>query len=308
MPRVSIIVPNYNHEPFLKERIDTILDQTFQDFELILLDDCSTDESRIILEQYRNHPKVSHIVFNEKNSGSAFKQWDKGIELATGELIWIAESDDFSDNLFLERLVPVFDNDSKCVLAFCYALTTDIDGVPIGIHPYHRELGSYSGGDGWSFIRHYLNKHNYVVNASGALFKRHSYYNLPDFVNPAFKEFKGVGDWLFWIGIASQGSVGILHQGMNYFRQHGTNTTSVLYHSGVGFKESAELFSILKDHKVISYMRWLNIRASNTAALKYKSLGFDNTTISEYLDIWKSSSPIISLWAWLKHVIHRKRY
>lgn len=57
MPTVSVIVPNYCHAPYLEQRIESILQQTFQDFELILLDDCSTDGSREILERYRNHPK-----------------------------------------------------------------------------------------------------------------------------------------------------------------------------------------------------------------------------------------------------------
>lgn len=79
MPTVSVIVPNYCHAPYLEQRIESILQQTFQDFELILLDDCSTDGSREILERYRNHPKVSGIFYNERNSGSPFKQWKKGL-------------------------------------------------------------------------------------------------------------------------------------------------------------------------------------------------------------------------------------
>ena len=63
MPTVSVIVPNYCHAPYLEQRIESILQQTFQDFELILLDDCSTDGSREILERYRNHPKVSGIFY-----------------------------------------------------------------------------------------------------------------------------------------------------------------------------------------------------------------------------------------------------
>ena len=71
-PLVSVIVPNYNYARYLEERIESILAQSFQDFELILLDDCSTDESRSILERYATHPKVSHYVPNEHNSGSPF--------------------------------------------------------------------------------------------------------------------------------------------------------------------------------------------------------------------------------------------
>ena len=95
--KVSIIVPNYNHEKYLDERIQSILNQTYQDFEIIILDDCSTDNSKFVIEKFRNNEHVSHIVYNEQNSGSTFKQWERGFELAKGELIWIAESDDSCD-------------------------------------------------------------------------------------------------------------------------------------------------------------------------------------------------------------------
>src|SRR5580658_382186 len=101
MPTVSVIVPNYNHARFLHRRIDTILAQTFQDFELILLDDCSTDESSSILREYGSDARV-RLEFNEVNSGSPFKQWNKGVRLAQGKYIWMAESDDYAAPRLLE--------------------------------------------------------------------------------------------------------------------------------------------------------------------------------------------------------------
>lgn len=100
---VSIIIPNYNHALFLKQRIESVLNQTFQDFEVIILDDCSTDYSRDIIELYRGHPKVKEIVYNTQNSASPFIQWGKGIDLAEGDYIWIAESDNIVDTKFLQR-------------------------------------------------------------------------------------------------------------------------------------------------------------------------------------------------------------
>ena len=105
MQTVSILIPNYNHALFLQQRIESVLNQTYQDFELIILDDCSTDHSKTIIESYRNHPKVSQIIYNQQNSGSVFKQWRKGIELAIGEYIWIAESDDYAAVDFLQETV-----------------------------------------------------------------------------------------------------------------------------------------------------------------------------------------------------------
>jgi glycosyltransferase involved in cell wall biosynthesis len=72
MPKVSIVIPNYNHATYLGRRVESVLRQTFQDFEVILLDDCSTDDSRSLLSEYACDPRV-RMEFNEKNSGSPFK-------------------------------------------------------------------------------------------------------------------------------------------------------------------------------------------------------------------------------------------
>ena len=83
-PKLSVIVPSYNNGHFLRERIDSILNQSFQDFELIFLDDCSTDNSVAILREYEAHPRVSALVTNARNSGSPFPQWQRGLDLAVG--------------------------------------------------------------------------------------------------------------------------------------------------------------------------------------------------------------------------------
>ena len=132
MSKVSVIVPNYNHGRYLKQRVDSILDQSFQDFELILLDDASSDNSRDVLESYRSNVHVSHIVYNEKNGGTPFKQWDKGIELAKGEWIWIAESDDFADKFFLESLMEIAKDYPNVGFAFSSTYFVNGEGVIIG--------------------------------------------------------------------------------------------------------------------------------------------------------------------------------
>src|ERR1700722_7016247 len=118
MPKVSVVVPNYNHARYLRRRIDSILQQSYQDFELILLDDCSPDNSREILTSYVDDPRV-RIEFNTTNSGSTFKQWNKGVRLAHGEYVWIAESDDYADARLLERLVGILESEPEVVFAYC---------------------------------------------------------------------------------------------------------------------------------------------------------------------------------------------
>jgi len=123
VPKVSVIIPNYNHDRFLTKRIQTILDQTFQDFEIIYLDDASTDESDAAIAPFL--PRLTHVIKNETNSGSPFKQWNKGARLAKGEYLWIAESDDYADKHFLERLVDILDRHPNVGLAYCQSWGVD---------------------------------------------------------------------------------------------------------------------------------------------------------------------------------------
>ena len=131
VPIVSVVVPNYNHSRFLRRRIDTILSQTFQNFELILLDDCSTDDSRSILSSYAGDSRVT-IEFNKTNSGSTFKQWNKGVRLARGKYVWIAESDDYADERLLERLVTRLEENPSSVLCYCRSWRVSADGELCG--------------------------------------------------------------------------------------------------------------------------------------------------------------------------------
>src|SRR6267378_4281709 len=135
-PRVSVVVPNYNHARFLRQRLDSIVGQTFQNFEVILLDDCSTDESRSILSEYARDPRV-RIEFNEKNSGSTFKQWNKGVRLARGKCVWIAESDDYAEPKLLEKLVDRLDADPKTVFSYCRSWRTSADGELSGFSDFY---------------------------------------------------------------------------------------------------------------------------------------------------------------------------
>ena len=115
---VSIIVPNYNHARYLKERLDSIYNQTYRHFEVILLDDCSTDGSVEVLKEYaRKYPENTRLVANEHNSGKVFHQWNKGLELARGEFVWIAESDDFAEPDFLASCVEQLDQEPSRIHA-----------------------------------------------------------------------------------------------------------------------------------------------------------------------------------------------
>ena len=129
-PFVSVIIPNYNYARYLEERISSILNQTFSDFEMILLDDASSDNSTEILKKYKDNPHVSHCIVNGKNSGCVFRQWEKGINLSKGKYIWIAESDDLAAPDFLEKTISALERHPEANLCFCGSYLIDSIGGP----------------------------------------------------------------------------------------------------------------------------------------------------------------------------------
>ena len=188
---VSVIVPNYNHEAYLSQRLDSILNQSYQNFEVIILDYCSTDNSRNVIEQYRTNSKVSHIVYNTVNSGTTFKQWEMGINLSKGTYIWIAESDDWCEPTLLENLVAAIENTPNCTLAYCQSLMINEDERII-YHSHHSKL--VEAIDGKQFVSNYMIERNAVFNASMAVFKKSCFYQ----VFSEYLNYKFCGDWLFW--------------------------------------------------------------------------------------------------------------
>jgi len=230
MPKVSIIVPNFNHAKYLPERLESIYGQTYSNIEVILLDDCSNDDSVAILNDYaKRYPLKTICRFNDVNSGQIFNQWKQGLELATGELVWIAESDDYCSENLLEELVRYFQNQAV-MLAF--ARTKFVRGTqPVEFWTSEEYLSDLNI-DSWEqpFVKsaHMLVKSGWVVknlipNASGALFRNPGKINL--LTHPEWLNLRMCGDWVFYLSIIRGGLVAYSPNATNYYRQHPLNTS-----------------------------------------------------------------------------------
>ena len=103
MHKISIIIPVYNTEHYLKQCIDSVINQSFDNIEIICINDCSTDNSQKILEQYSEKDNRIKIINNSKNIGSAGSR-NKGIELALGDYIAFVDSDDWIDKDYIKKL------------------------------------------------------------------------------------------------------------------------------------------------------------------------------------------------------------
>lgn len=250
---ISVIIPNYNHAAYLEKRINSVLEQSYQQIEVIILDDCSPDNSREVIERYRHHPKVRHIIFNEQNSGSTFRQWKKGMEQAQGEWVWIAESDDYAAPGFLEKLVP-FIND-KAGLIRCASQHVSSSGELLAenaaanmrllISDRHlSELKQPYVISGIEEIKGKLIYYNAIENASGVLIRKKLAQKYLD----ESVAYRLCGDWLLWMNILSESDAAYIPEKLNYFRQHANNVRTASGKSEIETREIKEVRNWLDAH------------------------------------------------------------
>jgi glycosyltransferase involved in cell wall biosynthesis len=227
-PYVSVIVPNYNYGEYLPQRLASIYGQTFRDYEVILLDDASPDGSGAILEQTAREQPLTRYFANDRNSGSPFAQWLKGMDQASGELIWIAEADDFCAPTLLESLLPRM-QDRNVFFGFAHSTPIGPDGNVLGDYrPIYldriakdRWLHSYEATD-HEEIQASLAVANSVPNASAVLFR--NFDAEPEF-RAAVTSMRMCGDWYFYIRAIRGGKVAFRHESLNFHRRHGKTVT-----------------------------------------------------------------------------------
>lgn len=231
--KVSVIVPNYNYEKYLRERLDSILNQSYPIYEIIILDDSSTDESCKVIEEYREkYPLLIKVEKNIINSGNVFSQWEKGITMSSGEFLWIAEADDLSSLEFVETLIKKYELDNSIVMAYTQSEMIDKNGIMTQENYFcytddidEKKWKSDYVESGESEIAERLSVKNTIPNVSAVIFKKNNF-------NRALKKaksYKVAGDWAFYIEVLNQGGkIAYSARSLNKHRRHDNSVTTDL--------------------------------------------------------------------------------
>lgn len=248
-PDVTVVVPNYNYEAYLPERLDSIAEQTFQDFEVVLLDDASPDGSVSVLEDFADRRPGTRVHVNAENSGSPFVQWMRGMDMARSELIWLAEADDRCKPEFLQTLLPLFD-DRNVRIASCASQPVTAEGAIIGDYrPLYLDRITPGRWDHDYVATDHeeantgLGIANSIPNASAVMFRK--FRPEPDFVRE-LTEMRLCGDWYFYVRAMRGGLVGFSAKLLNDHRRHGNTVTHKLEGSLRYFTELATVRSYLE--------------------------------------------------------------
>ena len=252
-PLVSIIVPCFNHASYLKERLDSVINQTYKNIEIILLDDASGDGSDEILSEFQDaHRGICRLIINRTNSGKPFSQWNKGLELARGELVWIAESDDFCSPLFLAKLVPFFRNRGVMLaIGRTHFVSDDGQTKTWSLEQYLPEFGRKFWNKPFiettnRLVQRSWAAHNLVPNASGCIFRQPSSHGIRN--ESWWQDLRVCGDWLFYLDIARGGLVAYEPTAENFYRQHSANSSVSQHKQKIYFEEHVKVAQWIRSH------------------------------------------------------------
>mgnify|MGYP000566951947 FL=1 len=188
-------------------------------------------------------------IYNDKNSGGAFKQWAKGISQAKGDYIWIAEADDYCSKKMLDTLLKPIIKENDIYISYVDTAFTDKKGN-IFLKSIKPEIDIMKTGhwdksyvnDGIDEINNYTFLNNTIANVSSCLIKKDEYRDVYEEAG----QYKQSGDWIFYINIMSKGKVAYTDKVMNYYRVHDTQITSQM-NKQKHFDEIQKVYKYISD-------------------------------------------------------------
>jgi glycosyltransferase involved in cell wall biosynthesis len=275
---VSVVVPNYNYARYLEQRFQSILNQTHQDYEIIFLDDASQDES-VALVREKFGSRINRFEINSGNSGSPFKQWNRGVRLARGEFVWIAEADDTCTAWFLKRMLNALERSPRIGLAYCHTTPIDDAGAVIDAAYFGWYVGELDDrrwhadfvANGRDEVRHYLSRKNTITNVSGVVFRREAYVDI----GYAPEHMRMCGDWLAYCRLLHDWDVAYVSEPMNFHRQHPAKQTHNTVLNLTYFREFLEVQQYLAETFELG-------PAERAAAFRRFMGEWDRLTVSNY--------------------------
>lgn len=216
MPKVSIITAAYNHVDFVRQSVESALNQTYRDFEHIVVDDGTTDGTAEVLQSYGNQIKY----IRQENRG-AHAAINAGIRASSGEYIAILDSDDAWLPQKLERQMPVFDKCPRAGLVYSQAYVMDATG----------RIGNPGVLLGEAVDRERPFEDlltNNRIPVLTAIIKRRCF----DEVGGFSEDLPALADWELWIRIAARWPLVFVPEILALYRDHGRNTSHTLTKNG----------------------------------------------------------------------------
>lgn len=218
---VSVIVASYNHAGYLKARMDGLIKQTYPVIEIIVIDDCSTDNSVSVLQEYESHPNVTLVI--RQTNGGWVNVSNQGVALAKGEYIIFANCDDDCEPNMIDVLMVSMQANPSASIVFCRSILIDENSIVIGDDYYIREPAfkkhcAFDAIIKRDQMNHYLMHSCVIPNLSAAIFRKKAFIQAGGFTS----DYKVCADWDLFFRVVKHADVAYVASALNLFRQHQT--------------------------------------------------------------------------------------
>lgn len=244
IPLVSVVFTSYNHKEFLVQALDSLVNQTYSNLEIIIVDDCSSDGSQEILRQYEYIDNIN-LILKSKNSGSYVNASNFGASFAKGEYLLFAQCDDFASHNQIELLVKALVDNPSVGVVFSKSNLVDYKGdilsddFEIREKNFKKRVSKNDIISGNEF-RRFLSFSCVIPNLSAALIHRDLYIK----VKGLSQKYLMAADWCFWLDLSELTNFYYLKTPLNNFRQHATtirSKTKIINHL-------TEIFNVFQNH------------------------------------------------------------
>lgn len=232
---MSVIVPSYNYARYLDARLRSVLDQTYGNIEVIVIDDASTDDSRSVIDTFSGDPRVRAILC-DVNSGSVYQRWNDAASTARGRYLWFAGADDYCELNLLEELLPYLENGPTVGIAFAQSWIVSETGKRLFLAPRWTRGGILPGDQA---IRT-LMLDTTIANASAVVVRADLYRKVGGFDT----RFPLAADWRFYVDVLARSDLAYVAKPLNFCRMHSATVSVVARRSGA---EAVERHRLLEE-------------------------------------------------------------
>lgn len=262
MPLISIIIPMYNSQEYILETIRSALSQTYKNFELIIVDDCSNDKSTDIVKMLMVQDDRIKLIESDVNFGGPARPRNIGIDNSKGEYIAFLDADDVWCKLKLEKQLKILESSGYDII---HTLADVIDEQSMNNNRFKNQRV-------FNKLKHIFNDRNIIyytnyININSVLMKKDSSIRFAE-----DKNLIAVEDWMFWIECLSNGfKTYLLEEKLLKYRIHSRSISN--RNSDIGYRKSIYMLSLLLLKKEIPVKHYIFSIIFNVFKIVIKSVG-----------------------------------
>ena len=238
-PLMSICIPAYNNADYIVETIDALVNQTYENIEIVVVDDHSRDKTWEVINEYKNNfvekegqKRILNFQKNEKNLGMS-GNWNKSLEMCSGKYIKLICADDLLDKTIVSREVEILEANEDVLCVSSDTQFVDMNGEKKGLYKRFKKSGVIKGIEA---VKYSVYRRNYLGAPLANTFRKSVYDKIGGF-DPSFEY---IVDYDFYMRIYLEGKVYIIHEPLNFFRIRVDSNTGKVMGGGKGKAYIAE--------------------------------------------------------------------